>query len=259
MIAQNSANKPEISKLGRIASEPSLAEAWGESASEPIINIYPTPSRITIKTCPSCNIEFESINISKVYCSYRCKFRSKISRRSVIKVSGKFKPDERLFISKVCSICNSSFEPTSGRQLRCHPCKFLVESTRKEPKEKITKPEYLKICQFCSNNFNTRRNFQVYCSRVCSRKKNKAKPSDRARSIKTRIGSCEACGHSNILSLQTHHINNATRSDSIDNLMVLCANCHTAYHGTIGFSKKSESQTKECVLAILKSINRRLF
>lgn len=118
-----------------------------------------------------------------------------------------------------------------------------------------------KNCVTCGNEFSAWNRLSKTCSKACREKeRNKRKKASgkwgsryaRARKkVIGRVSACESCGFSNRLALHVHHINNASRNHAIDNLMVLCANCHYTYHGTVGFSEKTESMSREYVLGIL--------
>lgn len=88
----------------------------------------------------------------------------------------------------------------------------------------------------------------VYCSRSCSNSKNNTlfksgenhpnyttgKGSYRNRKLKESEAKCEECGFDNILALEVHHKDGDRKNNHIDNLELLCCNCHTIKHKTSG-------------------------
>lgn len=95
-----------------------------------------------------------------------------------------------------------------------------------------------RVCVCCGNTFTTEvrdSNKQVTCSRSCSNTYFRTKDGAstyRDRALKHYGCVCSSCGFSNILALEVHHINKNRDNNSIDNLKVLCANCHRLAHST---------------------------
>jgi hypothetical protein len=93
-----------------------------------------------------------------------------------------------------------------------------------------------RICPCCGNSFSTElraSNKQVTCSRACSNtyfRTRDGATTYRDRALKHYGCICASCGFSNILALEVHHIDKNRDNNSIENLKVLCANCHTLTH-----------------------------
>jgi 5-methylcytosine-specific restriction endonuclease McrA len=78
----------------------------------------------------------------------------------------------------------------------------------------------------CSNIYRTGINYKI------GRPKDIAK---KARSLKVKLlkkrgGICERCGYNNQNILQIHHKNRRRSDNSIENLEILCPNCHYEEH-----------------------------
>lgn len=95
-----------------------------------------------------------------------------------------------------------------------------------------------KICPVCSSSFKTEPRLdkeQITCSRSCSNTYFRTK--DGASTYRTRAlnhygEKCSLCGFTNLLALEVHHIDKNRDNNSIENLVVLCANCHRIAHGS---------------------------
>lgn len=86
----------------------------------------------------------------------------------------------------------------------------------------------------------------VYCSRSCSNGKNNTlfksgenhpnyvdgKGTYRSRALKGKESRCEDCGLEDEIVLQVHHIDKNRKNNKLENLAVLCANCHVRRHKT---------------------------
>lgn len=100
-----------------------------------------------------------------------------------------------------------------------------------------------KICINCGKTFKTEyrsNKEQITCSKGCS---NSIFRSGRNNgNYNTGIGSyrkiafdvyphkCARCGYENILALEVHHKDKNRNNNSIENLEILCCNCHTIKH-----------------------------
>lgn len=90
----------------------------------------------------------------------------------------------------------------------------------------------------------------IYCSRSCSAANNNKLFKKWEKSPKYKNGinfyrqakltsvenpKCEECGYDNVLALEIHHKDKNRNNNSLDNLQILCCNCHTIKHKT-GYS-----------------------
>lgn len=113
-------------------------------------------------------------------------------------------------------------------------------ATGKRPSSSI-----VKICICCGKEFtciarSTKE--QVTCSRACSNTYFRSGINNgnfidghnnyRKKALEHYDKVCVRCGYSNELALEVHHKNKNRLDNSIENLEVLCANCHTIEHKT---------------------------
>lgn len=93
-----------------------------------------------------------------------------------------------------------------------------------------------RVCPCCESTFTTElraSNKQITCSRSCSNtyfRTRDGATTYRERALKHYGCICSSCGFSNVLALEVHHIDKNRDNNSIENLKVLCANCHTLTH-----------------------------
>jgi len=173
---------------------------------------------IDYKNCPKCNKEFRS---PRKFCSFDCA-RSSFGHKKG-KTLTRFKTN--------CLICNKEFftVPSSSQKFCCSAkCSAI----------RRTKTPFVKTCKYCSKLFNTKILKAKYCSKRCSSKdrvccrsliKKTIKNRKTLRSEKGNI--CNRCGwkvEPEILEL--HHIDINTKNNSIQNLELLCPNCHSLDH-----------------------------
>jgi 5-methylcytosine-specific restriction endonuclease McrA len=108
----------------------------------------------------------------------------------------------------------------------------------------------IRICPECKSPIDKKSSGKVYCSRTCSNKGRTGlkykigSPNDKALKIRKlkklliedRGPKCEICGFEDTRILQVHHLlercNGGT--DSLDNLKLICPNCHCSIHYTDG-------------------------
>lgn len=100
-------------------------------------------------------------------------------------------------------------------------------------------------CNHCKKEFEQTRKNKIYCSRNC---KQNASASRTGRYKRKRCGleylpikkeTCSACGFIpvHICQLDVDHIDGNSKNNNIENLQVLCANCH----------RLKTQQNKDCV------------
>lgn len=102
-----------------------------------------------------------------------------------------------------------------------------------------------KKCLCCEIEFTTEKRStreQVTCSRACSNTYFRSGPNNgnyidaastyRNKAFKYYAPICVRCGHNNILALEVHHKDKNRDNSNIENLEILCANCHTIEHKT---------------------------
>lgn len=174
-----------------------------------------TPNKI----CLCCKVPYRVkpylLPTSK-YCSKLCKNKSNTTK-----------------ITINCKICGVLFSHISAR---CNKAKYCSKTCYK--KSQIGKGTTIYKCQHCDKSFHSyRRLGRKYCSRSCNGKANSSvwKPkftTVRKQMIKKNmIKKCEKCGYSKEPSiLGVHHIDEDRNNNNLDNLQVLCPNCHSLTH-----------------------------
>ena len=99
----------------------------------------------------------------------------------------------------------------------------------------------IKTCPACKKEFlSFPRDKQVACSYSCSNtvfRSGENNPnyvngagSYRSRALKYYNNCCKYCSYNNPDALEVHHIDKNRENNSIENLEVVCANCHTLIH-----------------------------
>ena len=135
-----------------------------------------------------------------------------------------------------CSVCSKEFykRPSeikvskSGNVFCSKEC--YGKSSRKEKK-----------CSICGNTFiGNKKHCSMKCSNISrkgikyftGRRKDKVNSSTllKKRLIEDRGDCCENCGYNNVNVLQTHHIDENNKNNEMDNLKLLCPNCHYTIH-----------------------------
>lgn len=78
------------------------------------------------------------------------------------------------------------------------------------------------------NRFKARRYCGPECAGIASQKADASLAAARKRSVKFRGSRCEICGTTE--NLQAHHKDMNPWNNTQENIMTLCARCHTKYH-----------------------------
>lgn len=138
----------------------------------------------------------------------------------------------------VCCVCETPIYVRPSRMMPTgnYCSKRCFGSSQRSPVE----------CPVCLRLFKPRGRGTKTCSRACSNrnrtgiKYKRGQPYNKqsnARALKKQLGelrgySCELCAHSNWNILQVHHIIERRHggSDELNNLLLLCPNCHTTIH-----------------------------
>lgn len=170
--------------------------------------------------CQTCNKEFyipkNRINSAK-FCSHYCRGASAMKR-----------------FKKNCEICNKEFEFIHVRKDRAKYC-----SRKCYYKAQHLKGTIKYECQFCNKLFRSSPSHKrKFCSKKCV---NNAKISvfdkptfqtvRKYMAKRNLINQCQKCGfkkYKKILGI--HHKDKNRNNNSLDNLVVLCPNCHSIEH-----------------------------
>jgi hypothetical protein len=175
----------------------------------------------------------KSPNVVCKFCKknvYTPKYRIKTFKYCSKSCQGK---DVRVEHETICNICNKKFVHISSR---CNKAKYC--SRKCYHKSQIGKGNKEFKCKYCNNIFfDSASTNRVYCSRKCINKEQKEifKPSyttvRKCMVVRNMINECEKCKYNEIPQiLGIHHIDKNRNNNCINNLMVLCPNCHSIEH-----------------------------
>jgi 5-methylcytosine-specific restriction endonuclease McrA len=104
-----------------------------------------------------------------------------------------------------------------------------VKSIRK--KYRIPKPNLEYICVTCGESFKPQKSNQKYCPKCAGlSKEDRIRKSRLFKLYKRYEGLCQKCGGKGEV---VHHINQDELDNRIENLILLCHNCHNIYHANI--------------------------
>ena len=171
------------------------------------------------KTCKHCQITFSVPNYRKdsaTYCSRKC-----------------MALDSRLQLISDCAECGTKFEHIASRANKakyCSPTCYYKAMSRKGTKEYTCFHCHAKFLSAPSKN-------RKYCSKKCTNKASKEtfKPKfttvRKAMLRRNMLTKCEKCGFDSCPQiLGVHHKDHDRNNNSMDNLAVLCPNCHSMEH-----------------------------
>lgn len=177
-------------------------------------------SRVRIsKTCKQCNAEFSVANYRKdtaLFCSRKCLGLS-----------------TRYQCTTVCAICQTEFTHIASRANKAKYCSQKCYNKAQNEKGTV---QY--ECAHCHTVFlDSPSHKRKYCSRACINKASKERWNPAFSTVRNimlkrnMLSHCNRCGykeHPNILGV--HHRDRNRRNNSLENLEVLCPNCHSLEH-----------------------------
>jgi len=143
----------------------------------------------------------------------------------------KLKIEEKEEENRACLFCKKVFATSIGSNY----CSKGCETTHKKY-GKIKKIIIYGNCLECNKKFIKVSKTNTYCSTKCSLKRretlNLSKPLVREYFFEKANFSCQECGIENNNNLQLHHIFPLYKggNDEIENIAVLCTNCHKLKH-----------------------------
>lgn len=171
--------------------------------------------------CVHCN---KSVYVMKSryetfqFCSRSCLYKHKTTKE---------------FSTIECKICKNNFVIPKLREKTAKYCgRKCYSIALKNIGSIIVK------CKHCEKNFKTSPSKKrIYCSRQCINKENKKtfKPSfvcvRNAMIRRGMVEKCEKCGYNEFKKiLGIHHKDRNRKNNNLDNLQVLCPNCHSIEH-----------------------------
>lgn len=130
---------------------------------------------------------------------------------------------DRIFVEVKCEICKSIFN-RQKRFLSTHTCSASCRNI-------LNGVSIITKCGTCDKEIKvskSRIKSINYCSRKC--KDLSQATGYRLLAFKTYGEVCNRCGFNNVKALEVHHIDRDRTNNLIDNLEVLCCNCHSIEH-----------------------------
>lgn len=224
------------------------------------LNFYKERKKRQIRYCKQCGNEITS-KWGKDFCCSACasKYNNEHRDKSIYeKIASKLKKDKKIE-EKYCIIC--------GKKLEGYQRKYCSLSCRNRSKYLNEGQEM--ICQECGKTFKSRDANRKFCSNECSSKyRNKEflkKWNNRELILNPNSTlpkvirnflfekahyKCEECGFegynraTNNTILQIHHIDGNSGNNIIENLRVLCPNCHAMTENYMALNKGNSARDK---------------
>jgi hypothetical protein len=177
-----------------------------------------TPSGKNVN-CTYCQKEFYvpryRITTTK-YCSRSC-----LAKGSLLQVKAN------------CAVCSKEFTHISSR---CNKAKYC--SRKCFYKSRIGKGLTQYSCRHCDKKFNAPKSTnRKYCSKKCINKEQKKSFNPKFTTVRKQmlargmINKCQKCGYDEVKEiLGVHHKDKNRNNNKLENLMVLCPNCHSIEH-----------------------------
>ena len=146
-----------------------------------------------------------------------CENCSKQFDRDLYEATRRKKAGKRIFCSQVCASKIRTRE--SMLDVSCKECGVEFKRLKSSVGENV----------FCSQSCaNTNTNKKMIGSN--SRNYTYGESSYRSYARRFKGNSCEICGFDKEYAIEVHHIDKNRKNNNIENLKVLCANCHLGVH-----------------------------
>lgn len=143
--------------------------------------------------CPNRKYNFNTKNSMKIYCSNRCYNKHKSEKHSI--------------------------------KINCANCGKEIHKPKAELKQSKTGNLYCsRSCSAANNN----RLFKKWENHPSYKNGKSQYRNYKLNSIENKI--CKRCGFDNILALEVHHIDRNRKNNKLENLEILCCNCHRIEH-----------------------------
>lgn len=150
----------------------------------------------------------------------------------------------RIYVDVECKICGTVFK-RQKRQLKEHTCSSRCNKLLKGERVEVNCAHCGKTIEKALSKANKSKSGLHFCNRECKNEGQKyikeIQPSHygtgnptntyRAKAFAHYPHECQLCGYKeNKAALVVHHIDEDRGNDDIDNLIILCANCHAITH-----------------------------
>lgn len=150
----------------------------------------------------------------------------------------------RIFVDVECEVCKTVFT-RQKRQLKAHTCSLRCVKLLKGERVVVQCAHCGKDVEKQASKLNNSRSGLYFCNRECKELAQKymqaiqpdhygtasAEAGYRNKAFKYYPHECNLCGYKeNEAALVVHHIDEDRSNDDIENLIILCANCHAITH-----------------------------
>lgn len=223
------------------------------------LNLYKERRKKPIRYCKECGKEIIS-QYAKDFCCRSCAVsynNRKRSKKSHQKLSVNFVKEAILKEKRYCVIC--------GKELKNYQTKYCSVSCRNRNKY-LTEGQEI-VCQECGKTFKSRDSNRKFCSNKCASEyhkkikinqwlegKLKINPnrklpqSIREYLLKINNNKCQICGFegynraTNNSILQIHHVDGNCGNNSIENIQLICPNCHAMTENYMALNKGNSAR-----------------
>lgn len=222
-----------------------------------------------IKYCKECGKEITS-KWGKDFCcsAHAAKYNNEHRDKSVYEnIGSKLRKEEPAIKKHIAYVPKERYCVICGKELEGHQLKYCSESCRN--RNKYLTEGHDVVCQECGKTFKSRKPNRKFCSNECSAKQRSKETISKWIEGKYTINpnlslpksirqflyekanyKCEECGFegynkaTNNTILQIHHIDGDSGNNSINNLKVLCPNCHAMTENYMALNKGYSARDK---------------